>query len=178
MSDAVGGGPLAVLIGPPGAGKTTTARAIAARLGAPTFDTDDAVEARSGSSISDLFLDHGEAHFRALEREAVAAALRESTGILSLGGGAVLDPRTQADLRLLVADRVVFLEVTIADAARRVGFDQSRPLLNVNPRASWTALMKVRRPIYASLATATVDTSGRTPDDVADEVIAALGLGS
>ena len=178
MTEPSGAGPLVVLIGPPGAGKSTIGRVVADRLGVAALDTDDAVQQVSGSSIGDLFFDHGEAYFRTLERDAVATALREHTGILSLGGGSVIDSQTQADLRELCADRVVFLDVTIGDAAGRVGFDQSRPLLNVNPRASWTALMKVRRPIYAALAAVTVDTSRRTPDEIADEVITALGLGS
>lgn len=166
---------LVVLIGPPGAGKSTVGRALAQRLGADFTDTDDLVVQRSGSSISDLFVDHGEAHFRDLEAQAVADALAEPSGVVALGGGAAMTPAT-ADLlgRLGPGSTVVFLDVAIADAGRRVGFDQSRPLLAVNPRATWVRLMNERRPTYERLADLQVDTGGRTPTEVVDDIVARL----
>src|SRR5690606_8752500 len=108
---------------------------------------------------------HGEEHFRALERAAVRAALAEHTGVLALGGGAILDPDTQADL----ADRrVVHLEVSLAAASPRVGLSASRPLLIGSPRKQWLALAEARRPIYSALAQITVDTDRLTPAQVAD----------
>lgn len=166
------GSPVAVLIGPPGAGKSATGAALAAVLGVACHDTDAAIEAETGRSISDIFTQDGEGAFRALERAEVARALAEQTGVLSLGGGAVLDPATQ---HLLVGHRVVFLDVGIADAAKRIGLDASRPLLAVNPRATWVALMKGRRPIYERLAGLRVDTAGRTPARVAAEIVHWLG---
>jgi shikimate kinase len=159
--------PVVVLVGPPGSGKTTVGAALAERLGLPLHDTDHAIEAATGRSISDIFVDDGEATFRSLEREEVARALSEETGVLALGGGAVMDATTRSALEGHV---VVFLDVGIADAAKRVGFDRSRPLLAVNPRASWVAMMKVRRPVYESVATHRVDTAGRTPEEISTEI--------
>jgi shikimate kinase len=159
--------PVVVLVGPPGSGKTTVGTALAERLGVPLHDTDHAIEAVEGRSISDIFIDDGESAFRSLERAEVARALRHETGVLALGGGAVMDPTTRSALEGQV---VVFLDVGIADAAKRVGFDRSRPLLAVNPRASWVAMMKERRPVYESVATHRVDTAGRAPEELAAEI--------
>ncbi len=161
--------PVAVLIGPPGAGKTTVGAALADLLGVGLHDTDLAIEAASGRSVADIFLDDGEARFRALERDEVARALGTQRGVLALGGGAVLDPGTQA---ALAAHVVVFLDVSIADAAKRIGFDRSRPLLAINPRASWVAMMNARRPVYERLAVHRVDTAGRSPAEVAAQILA------
>jgi shikimate kinase len=161
-----------VLVGPPGSGKSTVGEALAALLGVPLHDTDAAIEAAQGRAIADIFVEDGEPAFRALERSEVARALAEEPGVLALGGGAPLDPATE---QLLTGYTVVFLDVGIADAARRIGFDQSRPLLAVNPRASWVRLMNERRPVYERVATHRVDTAGRTPEDVAAEVAGLLG---
>lgn len=169
MSDEVR--PVVVLVGPPGSGKTTVGAALAERLGVLLHDTDHAIEAAEGRRISDIFVDDGEAAFRSLERAEVARALRHETGVLALGGGAVMDPTTRSALE---GQSVVFLDVGIADAAKRVGFDRSRPLLAVNPRASWVSMMKERRPIYESVATHRVDTAGRAPEDIAAEIAALL----
>jgi shikimate kinase len=163
--------PVAVVVGPPGAGKTTVGRALAARLGVGFHDVDAAIEAAQGRPISDIFVDDGEAFFRDLERAEVARSLAEETGVVSLGGGAVMDPLTEESLAGHV---VVFLDVAIADASKRIGFDRSRPLLSVNPRASWVAMMNQRRPTYERIATLRVDTAGRTADEVADLVAAEL----
>lgn len=164
--------PEVVLIGPPGCGKTTVGAELARLLGVALHDTDAAIEAAEDRSISDIFITDGEPTFRALERAEVARALAEEPGVLSLGGGAPMDRQTQA---ALAGNRVVFLDVGIADAARRVGFDTSRPLLAVNPRASWIRLMGERRPTYERLASHRVDTAGRTPEDVAAEISTWLG---
>ncbi|MEO7130336.1 MAG: shikimate kinase [Dermatophilaceae bacterium] len=167
--------PVAVLVGPPGAGKSTVAALLSERLGVPCHDTDAAIEAAQGRSISDIFIDDDEATFRALERAEVARALASERGIVALGGGAVMDPGTRSALEGQV---VVFLDVAIADASRRVGFDKSRPLMAVNPRSSWVSLMKVRRPIYEQVSTVRVDTAGRPAAEVADEIADLLqGLG-
>lgn len=163
--------PLAVLIGPPGAGKSTVGALLADHWQTEFRDTDLLIEQSQGRSISDIFVDDGEAYFRALERETVISSLATSGGVLALGGGAVLDPGVR---EALVGHRVVFLDVGIADASSRVGFDGSRPLLAVNPRASWNRLMKVRRPTYESVSTVRVDTAGQTPVEVVAEVVAAL----
>ena len=161
-----------VLVGPPGSGKSTVGAELAGLLGLPLHDTDAAIEAAAGRSISDIFIEDGEPAFRALERAEVARAVAEDDGVLALGGGAPVDPPTE---ELLVGQTVVFLDVGIADASKRVGFDQSRPLLAVNPRASWVRLMNERRPVYERVATFRVDTAGRTPQDIAAEVAGLLG---
>ena len=164
--------PCVVLIGPPGSGKTTVGRALAALLGVELRDTDQAIEAQQGQLISDIFIDGGEPRFRELERAEVASSLASHAGVLSLGGGAVMDPETSA---ALAGHTVVFLDVGIADAAKRVGFDRSRPLLAVHPRAQWMRLMDARRPTYERLATFSVQTAGRTPQDIAAEIAQRLG---
>jgi len=163
--------PRVVLVGAPGAGKSTVGRVLADRLGVTFRDTDTDVEAAAGSSVADLFVEHGEEHFRALERAAVAEALRTHEGVLALGGGAVLDPATRA---LLAGRPVVLLEVSLADAAARVGLNRDRPLLVGNVRGRLAAMLDERRPLYQEVARVTVDTADRTPDEVADLVLAAL----
>jgi shikimate kinase len=159
--------PVVVLVGPPGAGKTTVGRLLAGRLGVGFRDTDQDVAAAAGCPVSDIFVDQGEEAFRAMEAAAVAAALAEHGGVLALGGGSVLEERTRASLR---GHRVVFLDVAVKDAASRIGFNRDRPLLLGNPRAQWLRLMERRRAFYEEVAGAVVSTDGRTPDDVAAEV--------
>jgi shikimate kinase len=161
-----------VLIGPMGSGKTTVGGLVAERLGTTVRDTDHDVVAATGREISEIFVDDGEAVFRELERAAVAAALAAHDGVLALGGGAVLDPGSRA---LLAGHDVVFLRVGLSDAVKRVGLGSSRPLLLGNVRGRIKALLDERTPVYESLATLVVDTDGREPDEVADEIVAALG---
>lgn len=165
------GGPRAVLIGTMGAGKTTVGRLLAERLGVGFADTDELIEAQHGKSVQDIFVEDGEATFRALERAAVARVLAEHDGVLSLGGGAVLDPSTRA---LLAAHQVVFLRVGLADAVKRVGLGSGRPLLLGNVRARVKQLLDERAPVYAGLARITVDTDGREPAEIAAEIHTAL----
>lgn len=164
-------GPRAVLVGPMGAGKTTVATVLAERWGVAVRDTDADVEAAEGRSISDIFVDSGEDHFRALERDAVAAALASHEGVLALGGGAVLDVETR---ERLAGQPVVFLRVGLSEAVKRVGLGTGRPLLLGNVRARIKALLDERTPIYESVAAVVVDTDEASPDDVADRIEEAL----
>ncbi|MCF2529062.1 shikimate kinase [Yinghuangia soli] len=166
-----GPGPLVVLVGPPGAGKTTVGLLLAERYGVAFRDTDADIERVAGKPIPDIFVDDGEPHFRALEHQAVADALAGHGGVLALGGGAVMDPATR---KLLAAHPVAFLDVELADAVRRVGLDAPRPLLVGNPRARWRELMAQRRPLYEEVATVVVATAGLAPEQVADALAAAL----
>lgn len=159
--------PRVVLVGPMGAGKTTVGGLLAKRWGLGVRDTDHDVETAEGRRISEIFVDDGEERFRMLERAAVADALASHDGVLALGGGSVLDPRTQSDLR---GHRVVFLRVGLADATKRVGLGVGRPLLLGNVRSRIKVLLDEREPVYAAVAEITVDTDGRGPEDVAAEV--------
>ncbi len=171
VSDAQG--PAVVLVGPPGAGKSTVGRLLAGRIGVDFTDVDDLIVARAGRSISDIFVTDGEPVFRELEETEVAAALSGHSGVLALGGGAVLSERTRALLR---GRSVVFLSVGMAEGVRRTGLSTARPLLaGVNPRATFAALLDARLPLYREVASVEVTTNGRSPDEVVEDVLAALG---
>lgn len=162
-----------VLIGPMGAGKSSVGRLVAASLGTGFVDTDDLIEAEASKSITDIFVEDGEQQFRRLERAAVAQALREHDGVLSLGGGAVLDRFTQADLKESAAF-VVFLDVTWRHVAPRVGFNTARPLLLDSPRKTWINLMEQRRPLYEDLADLTLLTDDLSPEQLSEAIVTAL----
>ena len=159
--------PRVVLVGAMGAGKSTVGDLLARAWGVELRDTDRDIEKAEGRPISEIFVDQGESYFRDLERGAVADALATHEGVLALGGGAVLDPQTRATLK---GHRVVFLHVGLSDAVKRVGLGTARPLLLGNVRARVKALLDERLPIYREVATITVETDGRTVEDVAREV--------
>lgn len=166
--------PRVVLVGPPGAGKTTVGQMLARRLGADFTDVDDLIIERAGKQISDIFTEDGEPVFRAMEREVVAEALTATDGVLALGGGSVLAAETRERLR---GHEVVYLSVGLADGLRRTGLSTARPLLvGVNPRATFRALLEARTPLYREVATVEVDTVRRSARQVARAVLEALGL--
>lgn len=159
-----------ILIGPPGSGKSTIGRAISRKLNSSFTDTDDLIESRTGTSISQIFIDKGEPWFRELEEEILEEELTKIAGVLSLGGGAPLSESAQEMLRKVDA-AVIYLDVSLATAAPRVGFNRDRPLLMNNPRGAWQALMDKRRPIYEALATHIVKVDDRAPKDIVDEIV-------
>jgi shikimate kinase len=161
-----------VLVGAPGAGKSTVGVLVAAALGVEFRDTDADIVAAAGKPVSEIFIDDGEDVFRAMERAAVAAALDDFPGVLALGGGAVLADETRARLR---GHAVVYLSVELSDAVNRVGLGVGRPLLAINPRATLKHLLDQRRPLYEEVATITVVTDGRAPDEIAEEIVKSLG---
>lgn len=161
-----------MLVGAPGAGKTTVGVALAAALGVEFRDTDHDIERMAGKPIPEIFVDEGEAHFRTLERAAVAAALASHPGVLALGGGAVLAEENRA---ALVGHTVLYLSVELTDALKRVDLGVGRPLLAINPRATLRHLLDQRRPLYAEVATGTVVTDGRTPEEIVAEILPLLG---
>ncbi|QFU88734.1 shikimate kinase [Amycolatopsis sp. YIM 10] len=156
--------PRAVVVGPPGSGKSTVGRLLAQQLGVGFRDTDDDIVDRAGKSISEIFTDDGEPAFRALEEEAVSVALAEHDGVLAVGGGAVLSERTRGRL---AGHTVVFLNVGMAEGVRRTGVSSARPLLaGVNPRATYKALLEARLPVYREVATIEIGTDELIPADV------------
>jgi shikimate kinase len=165
-------GPVVVLIGSPGAGKSTVGRRVAQRLGVEFADSDALIEQEAGMSVADLFVTEGEGAFRQREVDTIAAALRDHSGVLSLGGGSVMRAETR---ELLVGRRIVWLKVSLSDAAARVGLNTARPLLLGNVRATLGALLAERSPVYEDVATDVVDTSGSSLREVVDAVVAVLG---
>ena len=162
-----------VLIGPPGSGKSTVGRALSKLMEISFSDTDALIEAEAGKKISEIFVDDGEALFRELEVAVVTKALVDEPGVLALGGGSVMsEPSRQAISQS--GATVVYLEVGIAQAAPRIGFNTERPMLLVNPRQKWLSLMQERAPIYTALADLTFSTDLKKPHQVAEEILAAL----
>jgi len=163
--------PRVVLVGPMGAGKTTVGRLLADAWGLALRDTDQDIEEAEGRSVSDIFVESGEEYFREREHAAVLTALTEHDGVLALGGGAVLDPRSR---EALAPHLVVFLRVGLSDAVKRVGLGHGRPLLLGNVRSRVKSLLDERLPIYLEVADVVVETDGRSAEDVAAEVRAAV----
>jgi shikimate kinase len=158
-------------VGAPGAGKTTVGQAVAQLLGVPFADADSIIEEQAGKPIPEIFFDDGEDAFRAMERSVIATALQEYEGVLALGGGAILHEGTR---ELLGPHTVVYLSVELSDAVKRVGLGAGRPLLSINPRATLKYLLDQRRPLYASTATHTIPTDGRTVEEIAQEIASLL----
>ena len=155
-----------VLIGPPGAGKTTICKALAKEIATEFIDSDSEIERITGKKISDIFVEEGEAVFRKTEVEIVTALLDGFEGVIALGGGAPINTQIQEALTG-VEYPVIFIDVSISQAANRIGFNKDRPLLWINPRQQWMNLMSERRPIYEKLASQTVNSDSQKPHEVA-----------
>jgi shikimate kinase len=155
-----------VLIGPPGAGKSTIGKALAKEIATEFIDSDSEIERITGKKISDIFVEEGEAVFRKTEVEVVTALLDGFEGVIALGGGAPINTQIQEALTG-VDFPVIFIDVSISQAANRIGFNKDRPLLLINPRQQWMNLMSERRPIYEKLASQTVNSDSQKPHEVA-----------
>ena len=160
-----------VLIGPPGAGKSTIGHSLAKKMQVKFADTDALIEAKLEKKISDIFVDLGEPYFRAEELVVLAEVLQSDNGVISLGGGAPISAPAQELLRNSGAT-VIFLDISLGKAAARVGFNRDRPLLLGNPRAQWNELMNSRRPIYESLATAVISVDNRSINEICADILA------
>jgi shikimate kinase len=165
--------PQVVLVGLPGAGKSTTGRRLAKILVTPFTDTDSLIEEREQRSIGELFAMFGEDRFRTIETEVITSALESVDGVLSLGGGALTSAATRAVLAASDVP-VVYLRATLDQLSQRVGDGRTRPLLTGNPEARLAVLAAERAPTYDELATITVDTDGKSPGQVAATVAARL----
>lgn len=154
-----------VLIGAPGSGKSTVGVALAAHLQWPFVDTDTLIELKESKKITDLFVENGEEYFRSAEFETLKEVLQEDSAVISLGGGAPISIPAQEALSSSNST-IVFLDVSLATAAPRVGFNRDRPLLLGNPRAQWQALSDQRRPIYEKLATQSIKVDDMTVDEI------------
>ncbi len=165
--------PKVVLMGPMGAGKTTVGKEVADRLSIPFADTDSLIEIDQGKSVSEIFVEDGEPHFRLVEESIVIDALLSETGVLSLGGGSVMNDAVAKSLQNSPAKKI-FLDISLAAVSPRVGFDNARPLLMVNPRQKWAELMNLRRPTYESLADLTIEVSEKSVSEIADQIIGSL----
>lgn len=155
-----------VLVGAPGAGKSSVGRILAAELGKEFIDVDARIEEVVGKPIREIFADHGEPHFRALE-ESATLELIEEDAVVSLGGGAVMNQRIREGL---VGHDVIWLEVSISQATRRVGMNTVRPLLLGNVRGKLIEQLRERTPLYESVATIRISTDDRKPAQVAAEL--------
>ena len=165
--------PRLILIGPPGCGKSTVGAALAQKLTIDFVDTDVAVESSYGHKISDIFVDKGEEFFRDLEFDTLGKSLMVQDCVLSLGGGAPIAQRAQ-DILKTAKTPIFFLDVSLAVAAPRVGFNRDRPLLLGNPRAQWQSLAETRRPIYESLASFVIKVDAMSVEEVVDAIVAKL----
>jgi shikimate kinase len=165
--------PRLILIGPPGCGKSTVGAALAQKLIIDFIDTDVAIEASYGQKISDIFVDKGEEFFRDLEFKVLDQSLMKEDCVLSLGGGAPIAQRAQEILKTAQAP-IFFLDVSLAVAAPRVGFNRDRPLLLGNPRAQWQSLAETRRPIYESLASFVIKVDAMSVEEVVDAIVSKL----
>ena len=159
--------PAAVVVGAPGAGKTTVGGALASLLGVPFADADALIEDAAGKPIPEIFFDEGEDEFRRLETLVIGHALATFDGVLALGGGAVLKDENRAALS---GHTVIYLSAEFATAVKRIGLGAGRPLLSVNPRATLKHLMDQRRPLYSEVATHTVATDDGAPEEIAAEI--------
>lgn len=162
--------PRVILIGPMGSGKTTIGQLIASKLGIPFRDTDHVIEEKSGKSVSDIFLEDGEDAFRILEKKVLREELLTDDTVLALGGGAPISVDAQSALRA-IASPVVYLDISLATVAPRIGFNRDRPLLLHNPRGQWQTLMEARRPIYESIADTVIDVNDRTESEILDLIL-------
>lgn len=158
-----------ILIGPPGSGKTSIGKLLAKKKNLIHVDTDQEIETRTGRKISDIFLEEGESGFRKIEREVVLESLELDSAVISLGGGSILDG--EVSKKLANEKCVVYLEVSISNAAPRVGFNTDRPLLVANPRQQWLRLFEQRRDIYESLGKFRVSTDNKKPKLVVEEIL-------
>jgi shikimate kinase len=156
-----------------GSGKSTIGKAVASALELPFRDTDSIIEELEQLPVSQIFIDKGEEYFRAIEKKVLRDELLSDGSILALGGGAPISVDAQSALKVSSAP-VIYLDISLANVAPRIGFNRDRPLLLHNPRGQWQTLMEVRRPIYESIANIIIDVNGKTQKKIVEEALGAL----
>ena len=161
-----------VLVGVPGAGKTTVGKLLAKNLGIDFFDSDQVIESRAGKSVSDIFTQDGEPAFRKLEHDVIVELLDSNSVVLALGGGSLGNDETRAKVKDATT---VWLVAGLAQAVDRVGMNRNRPLLLGNVRGQLADLMAAREPFYKEVAAIAVDTSKLIPSEVVTEIVSELG---
>ncbi|ASY26422.1 shikimate kinase [Candidatus Planktophila versatilis] len=166
--------PRIILIGPMGSGKSTIGKSLANKLSLEFRDTDSVIEQRENKSVSQIFIEDGEAAFRAIEREILQQELQASDTVLALGGGAPISTEAQSALTA-TSSHVVYLDISLANVAPRIGFNRDRPLLLNNPRGQWQTLMEARRPIYEAIADTVVDVNKRSQSEIVAQILEVLG---
>ncbi len=167
--------PRIILIGPMGAGKSTIGAELARRFKFDHKDTDQLIEKLAEKTISEMFIEDGEEYFRAKEKEVLREVLLGESCVLSLGGGACISPDSQSAVRAS-GSFIVYLKISLAHVAERIGFNRDRPLLLSSPRAQWQALMNERAPIYESLADVIINVDEKPVPLVCDEIEVAYEL--
>lgn len=165
--------PRVVFIGPMGSGKSTIGKSVALALGLPFRDTDTIIEEVEGMDVSQIFIDKGEDYFRTVEKKVLRDELLSDGSVLALGGGAPISVDAQSALKVSSAP-VVYLDISLASVAPRIGFNRDRPLLLHNPRGQWQTLMEARRPIYESIANFVIDVNGKSQKEIVNEVLGVI----
>jgi shikimate kinase len=165
--------PRIILIGPMGSGKTTIGRSLAQKLSLEFRDTDSVIEQREQKTVSQIFIEDGEDAFRAIEKEVLKEELQGTDTVLALGGGAPISAEAQSALQASDS-HVVYLDISLANVAPRIGFNRDRPLLLNNPRGQWQTLMEARRPIYESVADTVVDVNKRSQSEIVAQILEVL----
>jgi shikimate kinase len=165
----------AILIGPPGSGKSTVGKALSRELSTSFADTDELIVEREGKSIKEIFAESGEPGFRAIEREVVLHALKANYGVLALGGGSILIPEVREAVSANKA-QVIFLRIGITNVLARIGAKGDRPLVSADPETQWRKIFEERENIYSELATVEIATDNQKPYEVARDLVTRMGL--
>jgi len=162
--------PRVILIGPMGSGKSTIGKSLANKLSLQFRDTDAVIEEQEKKTVSQIFIEDGEDTFRLIEKSVLRQELLTDDTVLALGGGAPISIDAQSALRA-IKSHVVYLDISLANVAPRIGFNRDRPLLLNNPRGQWQTLMEARRPIYESIADTIVDVNKRSQSEIVSHIM-------
>jgi shikimate kinase len=153
-----------------GSGKSTIGKSLANKLSLQFRDTDAVIEEQEKKTVSQIFIEDGEDAFRLIEKSVLRQELLTDDTVLALGGGAPISIDAQSALRA-IKSHVVYLDISLANVAPRIGFNRDRPLLLNNPRGQWQRLMEARRPIYESIADTIVDVNKRSQSEIVSQIM-------